>query len=203
LQDDLPKLRETYLEVLQLTGFVSIPIAGMIFVLAPDFTRIFLGDKWMPMVPAMEVLCLYGLFRSFGALPGSVITALGRVSILPQIPFIQLIFIIILIYPIALKWGIVGVSSVVTLSVVLAVLWAIGIGNKYLSIRYITILQTLFPSIISSIIIIMIMKTINYFFINTIFLLLSEITVGAFIYILLQYKLTKRNLIMDLFRLSI
>ncbi|GAI54637.1 unnamed protein product, partial [marine sediment metagenome] len=49
LQDNLPGLREGYLKTLQLTAFISIPLAGGIFILAPEFTTIFLGDKWMPM----------------------------------------------------------------------------------------------------------------------------------------------------------
>jgi len=64
LQNDIPKLREAYLKVLQITAFLSFPIAGLIFALAPDFTRIFLGEKWMPMVPAMQVLVFAGLARS-------------------------------------------------------------------------------------------------------------------------------------------
>jgi O-antigen/teichoic acid export membrane protein len=55
LQGDIPKLREAYLKVLQITAFLSFPIAGLIFILAPDFTRLFLGEKWMPMVPAMQI----------------------------------------------------------------------------------------------------------------------------------------------------
>ena len=50
LQDDIPRLREAYLKVLQLTAFLSFPLAGLIFVLAPDFTKIFLGEKWLPMI---------------------------------------------------------------------------------------------------------------------------------------------------------
>jgi len=43
LQNNIPKLREAYLKVLQFTAFLSFPIAGLIFILAPDFTKIFLG----------------------------------------------------------------------------------------------------------------------------------------------------------------
>jgi len=71
LQDNLPKLREVYLKVLQLIAFLSFPIAGLIFVLAPDFTKIFLGEKWMLMVPAMQILCIFGVTRSINALLGS------------------------------------------------------------------------------------------------------------------------------------
>ena len=42
--------------MLQLTAFLSFSIAGLIFVLAPDFTKIFLEEKWMPMVPVINAL---------------------------------------------------------------------------------------------------------------------------------------------------
>src|SRR4030042_4999343 len=76
IQEDVPRLREAYLRVLQLTTFLSFPLAGLIFVLAPDFTKIFLGGKWMPMVPAMQVLCIFGVTRSIGATMGPILYSL-------------------------------------------------------------------------------------------------------------------------------
>ena len=81
LQDDIPKLREAYLKVLQITAFLSFPIAGLIFVLAPDFTKIFLGEKWMPMVPAMQVLVFAGLSRAIAATAGYIFYAVGKPKI--------------------------------------------------------------------------------------------------------------------------
>jgi len=113
LQDNLPKLKEAYLKVLQVTAFLSLPIAGLIFVLAPDFTKIFLGDKWMPMVPAMQVLVLWGLIRSIGATTGPIIYAAGRPKILTKYQLFQLTILIILIYPLTIRWGILGTSLAV------------------------------------------------------------------------------------------
>ena len=113
LQDDIPKLREAYLKVLQFTAFLSFPIAGMIFVLAPDFTKIFLGTKWMPAVPAMQVLAIFGITRSINATFGPVFQGIGRPSILTKASAIQLIIMIILIYPFTTKWGILGTSLAV------------------------------------------------------------------------------------------
>jgi O-antigen/teichoic acid export membrane protein len=64
LQDDLPKLKDSYLKALHLTAFFSIPLAMGIFVLAPDFTKVFMGEKWMPMVPAIKVLAFAGLYMA-------------------------------------------------------------------------------------------------------------------------------------------
>ena len=118
LQDNIPKLREAYLKVLQVTAFLSFPIAGLIFVLAPDFTKIFLGEKWMPMVPVMMVLVLWGTIRSIGVHHGSVLQAVGRPDILTKLNIIKLAILVILIYPLSIKWGITGTSLAVTISAV-------------------------------------------------------------------------------------
>ena len=118
LQDDIPKLKEAYLKVLQVTAFLSFPIAGLIFVLAPDFTQIFLGEKWMPMVPAMQVLVLWGLIRSIGATTGPVFQAVGRPKILTNYQLIQLALLAILIYPLTTYLGILGTSLVVVFAAI-------------------------------------------------------------------------------------
>jgi Membrane protein involved in the export of O-antigen and teichoic acid len=117
LQNDIPKLREAYLKVLQVTAFLSFPVAGLIFVLAPDFTIIFLGEKWMPMVPAMQVLVFAGLARSVAATTGPIFYAVAKPKIETRWQVVRLFVIAILIYPFTIKWGILGASIVVFLSI--------------------------------------------------------------------------------------
>ena len=113
LQDDLPKLREAYLKILQLTTFISIPFAGGIFIFAPEFTKIFLGDKWMPMVPAIQVLVLAGLLRLISATTGSVFQAVGKPEIVTKWQPVRLLVLAAVIYPFTLQWGILGTSLAV------------------------------------------------------------------------------------------
>jgi len=113
LQDDLPQLREAYLKVLQLTAFISMPFAGGIFILAPEFTKIFLGDKWMPMVSAMQALVFSGLVRSIQATTGPIFLALNRPEIEPKWQTIRLFVLFVLIYPLSNHWGILGTSIAV------------------------------------------------------------------------------------------
>lgn len=131
LQDDIHKLKEAYLKVLQVTAFLSFPIAGLIFVLAPDFTMIFLGEKWMPMVPAMMVLALCGLKRSIGATRGPIFQGVGKPGIVTKLQFAQLILLAILIYPLTVKWGILGTSLAVLFT------FPIMIVATYLTIKLI------------------------------------------------------------------
>lgn len=117
LQDNIPKLKEAYLRVLQVTTFLSFPIAGLICVLAPDFTEIFLGAKWMPMVPAMQVLALAGLIRSIAATTGPIFYGVGQPRIDTRWQIIRLLVLTALIYPFTIQWGILGASTAVLLSI--------------------------------------------------------------------------------------
>lgn len=130
MQGDIPRLREAYLKVLQLTAFLSFPIAGLIFVLAPDFTKIFLGEKWMPMVPAMQVLVFAGLVRSIAATAGPIFHAVGTPKIDTKLQIIRLSVLAVLIYPFSNKWGITGTSFVVFLSIFIS-----NIGFSLMAIR--------------------------------------------------------------------
>jgi lipopolysaccharide exporter len=116
LQDSLDRLREAYLKVLQLTAFISIPIAGLMFSLAPEFTKLFLGQKWTPMVPAMMALALAGLVRSISATTGPIFQAVGKPEIITKWEPVRLVVLAALIYPLTARWGILGTSVSVVLS---------------------------------------------------------------------------------------
>ena len=144
LQDNIPKLREAYLKVLQVTTFLSFPIAGMIFVLAPDFTKIFLGEKWIPMVPAMQVLVFAGLIRSIMATTGPIFQAVGKPKIETKWQIVRLFVIFVLIYPFTVKWGIFGTSIVIFLSAFIST-----IGFSYRVIKVINCKLKEFSKIIA------------------------------------------------------
>jgi len=131
LQNDVKRLRGAYLDTLQLTAFVSIPIAGGIFILAPEFTEIFLGAKWMPMVPAIQVLVLAGLVRSIQATTGPIFLAVNRPEIEPRWQTVRLLVLIILIYPFSINWGILGTSIAVFFSTFVSTL---GFGFMVLKV---------------------------------------------------------------------
>lgn len=116
LQDNIHELREAYLRTLQLTAFLSVPIAGLIFVLAPNFTMIFLGEKWIPMVPTMQALAIFGLIRSLGATTGSLFQGSGNPHILTKLAVLQLAILAGIIYPLTARWGILGTSIAVVIS---------------------------------------------------------------------------------------
>ncbi len=116
LQDEPQRLRHAFLDVLQLTSIILIPLVGAIFSLAYDFINIFVGYKWVQMVPAMKVLALAGLIRAIGVTSGSVFLATGKPAIDTRWQAVRLFILAVLIYPLAVQWDILGVSLAVLFS---------------------------------------------------------------------------------------
>ena len=75
-----------------------------------------MGRKWSPMIPAIQILTLWGMIRSIGATAGPVYQAIGRPELITRILLAKLILLAVMIYPLAQKWGIYGVSWAVVLN---------------------------------------------------------------------------------------
>ncbi|MFH1760217.1 MAG: lipopolysaccharide biosynthesis protein, partial [bacterium] len=120
IQDNIQRLKESYLRVVQLVAFLSFPLSGAIFILAHDFTKIFLGEKWLSIVPVLQVLVFAGLVRSIMATIGPVFLAAGKPRIDTKWQLIRLLVLITLIYWFTVKWGMVGTAVAVVASNVAA-----------------------------------------------------------------------------------
>lgn len=119
LQDNQNNLKNGYLETLRITTLLSIPLAGGLIVLAPDFVRVVLGEKWIPIILSLQILAIWGAIRSIGSITsGSLLRAIGIPKIETKIQIARLILLAILIYPLTKFWGFVGTALAVTLSAV-------------------------------------------------------------------------------------
>lgn len=115
IQNDLPRLRNAYLKVLQLTAFLSVPLAGLVFALSADFVRSFFRDEWWPMIPVMQILVVKGLVMSIQATFGPVFRAVGKPAIPVYILIARLSLMAILLYPLIVRWQISGAAMTTTI----------------------------------------------------------------------------------------
>lgn len=117
LQDEQDNLKTGYLEVLRITAFLSIPLAGGLVVLAPDFVKVVLGEKWTPIIVSLQILAVFGMLRSIGSITsGSLLRAVGMPKVETKIQVARLVLLAVLIYPLTKLWGFAGAALAVTLS---------------------------------------------------------------------------------------
>jgi PST family polysaccharide transporter/lipopolysaccharide exporter len=120
LQDDVEALREAFFRVAKLTTFVTFPMAVGIVVVAPQFVAGFLGEEWIPMTVALQLVAVYGLFYSLAALFGPVWQAVGRPDYGTKIGALRVAFMAVTVVPATRTYGIEGTAVVVIAAYVVA-----------------------------------------------------------------------------------
>jgi O-antigen/teichoic acid export membrane protein len=131
VQDNLHLLRRSYIKVLRFSALCAFPVAAVIFALAGEFTAIVLGEKWMPMVPAMRILAITGLCRSIAG-PGPLVMAIGKPELRAKMQVIGLAAMAILIVPLTMRWGIAGAAAAATVRVAIGKSVALGYAVREL-----------------------------------------------------------------------
>ncbi len=135
IQDQHKRLGQAYLKILKITTFFSFPLSFLIYFLAEDFTVLFLGEKWLSAIPAMQGLALWGLIGSVGATLGPVFQARGRPDISTKIQLAKLIVLGALVYPLTLRYGLMGTVAAVVGSAALTNPIADFILIKFIAIK--------------------------------------------------------------------
>ena len=150
LQGNVAKLREAYLKMVGCVSFLSIPLAGGIFALCPEFTQIFLGNKWMPMVPALRILIMSEMIKVPMDTCGALFNGVGRPDISFRLVFVRVIALAVIIYPLTMRWKISGTALAVLLAISASVpIWLLGTA-KLIKIGLADYLRMLWPPLIGT-----------------------------------------------------
>jgi len=116
LQGSVDRLREAYKRIASISATVLIPAAVGIISVGHDFTRIFLGPKWMPMVPALLILSVAGVATAIVWTGRPAFMGGGRPQTVFQLQVARAATVLLFIYPLSSRWGIVGAAIAVLLS---------------------------------------------------------------------------------------
>jgi O-antigen/teichoic acid export membrane protein len=117
VQDSQVMLQQAYFRIMRLTVAISIPMAVGIVFLAPEFINIFLGEKWISIVPAMRLLAVAALIKSVISTGSPLFIGSGYPNFEFYMQLIRALIIIIAIYPLTIYMGISGAALCVILSI--------------------------------------------------------------------------------------
>ncbi len=124
IQDKKARLRKAYFRIMRLIIAISLPITVGMVLLAPEFTQIFLSEKWVPMVTAMQLLAVAGLIKSIVSTGSPLFIGSGYPKYEFYMQLIRGVIIIVAIYPFIIFMGIKGAALAVILSITgMLVIW--------------------------------------------------------------------------------
>ncbi|MFY0599385.1 MAG: MOP flippase family protein [Cyclobacteriaceae bacterium] len=115
IQDDLEKVRATYLKIIGSIAIVVFPMMIGLFVVADKFVLVVLGENWVEAVPIIRVFSILAMNQSIGTLISNLYLSQGRSDLMLKVTTPLRVLLISSIV-IGLNWGIVGVAISYTLA---------------------------------------------------------------------------------------
>ena len=161
LQDAGERLRKAYLRTFQLVTLVSIPMTLGLWFIGKEMVEVVLGPKWLPMLPAFNVLLVWGLIRSILATTGPLFQGIGRPSIATSIQLGQVVLLAAVIYPFTTAWDVVGAAWATVVAAVIPSLVAVVLAVRTVGAQARSVTRLLFFPLINASIMLGVLMTVE------------------------------------------
>jgi O-antigen/teichoic acid export membrane protein len=129
LKGDRKRLSQAFFRVNAFMVRTNFLFSGLLALIAPEFIRIVLGSRWLPMLGAFRLMLIYTLLDPIKLLISNLINVSGAPEKVTHSRFIQLLVMIPGLGLLAPRFGISGVALAVDLMLV------VGVANLYYLVR--------------------------------------------------------------------
>jgi O-antigen/teichoic acid export membrane protein len=113
LKGDRPRLSRAFFQISALLVRSGFFLAGLMALVAPEFIRLALGDKWYPMLDAFRLMLVFTLLDPLRKILSHLFTAVGKPEQVIYSLLIRLLVLIIGLYVLGPWLGITGVALAV------------------------------------------------------------------------------------------
>ena len=149
--DDLGRQRAAYLRTCRLIALPIFPIMLGLAVTAPQFVRVFLGSRWMPVATLLIIFAPLGAAQSLYGTVGLIYNTQSRPDIqLRWTAFASVMYV--LSFVVGLRWGIVGVASSYALMWTILMVPSFVIPFRLIKLSGKDFVRTLWPTIWASLV---------------------------------------------------
>jgi O-antigen/teichoic acid export membrane protein len=115
LQDQPERIAALWLRGTRVVGAITVPALCGLVVVAPDFVRVVLGERWAEAVPVIQILAWVGLLQSLQTLNSEILQARDRTSSMFAFS-IGFFCAHLAAFVIGLHWGVIGVATAYAIS---------------------------------------------------------------------------------------
>ncbi len=206
LQDNKAELKRFFLYIIKYISLITFPIGAFLFTASGIFITTVLGDKWSEAVPVVQFVSVYGTIGSITFLIPTLTRAIGKHDVYLRYLIIFL-FVMTPLYIYAVPYGLKAISAVHLLLAVIFLPYIFHIGMGLLNIKLSEIVDSLWVSVVISMVIGASIYGFIMFFLpatslsktTNVFIILSF---SIFLYIALLYLISK-DTFLEFIRFSI
>lgn len=193
-QENRSRVKEMVRRSIITSSYIIFPMMIGLAIIAKPLILILLTEKWLPAVPFLQIFCaVYALWPIHTA-NLQAINALGRSDIFLKLEVIKKI-IGILILSISIQYGVYAIAIGLIVSGIISTFINIFPNIKLLDYGILEQFKDVAPSILISIMMGIVVFSVQLFHLPPLFTLIAQIFVGIFIYIILSilFKLESFN----------
>jgi len=106
-------------------------LGGWLAIIAPNFIRIFMGDKWMPMLDAFRLMLLYTLLDPVKNTIAGILVAVGKPEKISFARVVQLLVLLIGLFTLGFRFQIAGVALAVDLMLLVGIVLQLFFVKPY------------------------------------------------------------------------
>jgi len=108
MQNDGDRLSRNYRRLLRMSAFVIFPIMVLLAALSRPLVIILLTEKWLPVVPLLQVLCFSHIFAPIHAINLNLLQVKGRSDLLLNIEIVKKILVAAVLF-ISFSFGVLAI----------------------------------------------------------------------------------------------
>jgi teichuronic acid exporter len=162
LRHDRERVRDWYLRLAVLFGFVATPVLVGLAVVAQDAVLLVLGEKWLPAVRPMQAMSVAGVVMMLGSSIDVLFNAMGRPDVNFKFTAFSLLVYPPLFYVCGLYWGVIGVAMVWAIFYPIMVLLLIGMTRSITGIGVRDVVSSQFPLWTSALFMALVVVAVEY-----------------------------------------
>jgi O-antigen/teichoic acid export membrane protein len=182
IQDDNSKIISGYTKLIRSLIALVLPLLVFVFITSDPLIHIVLGDKWMPVVPYLKLMVLYGWITVVQTFNNQIITAKGRSDYYLYIKIIDKSLIVISIF-LTFKYGIIAMIYGHMVATLLSYIVGNFYLNKIINISVSYQIRNIFPFLISALLMLLSSWPLSIYIANEYLYLIVSILTGTLIYI--------------------
>jgi O-antigen/teichoic acid export membrane protein len=141
------------------TGFL---LAGWLAVIAPQFIRLLLGERWMPMLEAFRLMLIFSLLDPIKSSVSSVFVSVGVPEKISIIRIAQLSVMIFGLLTLGFRFQINGVALSVDLMIIVGTVLSLIIVRSYIDVSYLKLFAAPVLSLVTGIGLAVLFNTLFY-----------------------------------------
>lgn len=108
--DNQRDVKKVFLLAIRYISMIAAPFSMILITLGHDLTRTILGEKWLPMVPALQIISVYAFLRALFSNAGPLFNGIGKPQYVFFINISQVALLFVFLIPMTRFFNIVGTS---------------------------------------------------------------------------------------------